>query len=98
MDQISKKIKMISQKLKELKNKFNRYGIDGYLIPKNDEYFSEFAKKDKLKTITGFDGSFGLAIILKKKNFLFVDGRYVCLLYTSPSPRDLSTSRMPSSA
>ena len=24
--------------------------------------------------------------------------RYPCLLYTSPSPRDLSTSRMPSSA
>ena len=26
------------------------------------------------------------------------DGLYTCLLYTSPSPRDLSTSRMPSSA
>ena len=25
-------------------------------------------------------------------------GDYYCLLYTSPSPRDLSTSRMPSSA
>jgi len=25
-------------------------------------------------------------------------GGYICLLYTSPSPRDLSTSRMPSSA
>ena len=25
-------------------------------------------------------------------------GYYSCLLYTSPSPRDLSTSRMPSSA
>ena len=25
-------------------------------------------------------------------------GKRVCLLYTSPSPRDLSTSRMPSSA
>ena len=25
-------------------------------------------------------------------------GSYTCLLYTSPSPRDLSTSRMPSSA
>ena len=24
--------------------------------------------------------------------------KYTCLLYTSPSPRDLSTSRMPSSA
>ena len=26
------------------------------------------------------------------------DVKYTCLLYTSPSPRDLSTSRMPSSA
>ena len=26
------------------------------------------------------------------------DGWHTCLLYTSPSPRDLSTSRMPSSA
>jgi len=76
MDQISKKIKMISQKLKDLKNELYHYGIDGYLVPKNDQYFSEFAQQDKLKTITGFNGSFGLAIILKKKNFLFVDGRY----------------------
>ena len=28
----------------------------------------------------------------------FVEQHEVCLLYTSPSPRDLSTSRMPSSA
>ena len=27
-----------------------------------------------------------------------VSGLNICLLYTSPSPRDLSTSRMPSSA
>ena len=31
-------------------------------------------------------------------SFRFVDGSKNCLLYTSPSPRDLSTSRMPSSA
>ena len=31
--------------------------------------------------------------------FASPDGQhYICLLYTSPSPRDLSTSRMPSSA
>ena len=29
---------------------------------------------------------------------LFGIAGYACLLYTSPSPRDLSTSRMPSSA
>ena len=28
----------------------------------------------------------------------YLEGLYTCLLYTSPSPRDLSTSRMPSSA
>ena len=67
MDQISKKIEMISQKLNKLKNKFYHHGVDGYILPKNDEYFSEFAQKDKLKTITGFNGSMGLAIILKKK-------------------------------
>ena len=34
------------------------------------------------------------AIILKVK----LGRSWICLLYTSPSPRDLSTSRMPSSA
>jgi len=29
---------------------------------------------------------------------ILTDPSYACLLYTSPSPRDLSTSRMPSSA
>ena len=32
------------------------------------------------------------------KNYQFSGGLHGCLLYTSPSPRDLSTSRMPSSA
>ena len=29
---------------------------------------------------------------------VLIGASYACLLYTSPSPRDLSTSRMPSSA
>ena len=35
-----------------------------------------------------------------REDFWFTEGLhfYLCLLYTSPSPRDLSTSRMPSSA
>ena len=39
---------------------------------------------------------------IKKAKYPFVDVHShqwrICLLYTSPSPRDLSTSRMPSSA
>ena len=36
--------------------------------------------------------------LLTDKRFKRVVMDYICLLYTSPSPRDLSTSRMPSSA
>jgi len=67
---------MIRHKLNNLKNKFKAYKIDGYIIPKNDEYFSEYAKNDRLNNITNFSGSAGVAIILKKNNYLFVDGRY----------------------
>ena len=67
---------MISNIIKKLRNKFNKYNIDGYIIPKNDEFFSEYAAIDRLKIISNFSGSAGLAIILKKNSYLFVDGRY----------------------
>ena len=67
---------MILKKIKILRKKFKQYDIDGYIIPKNDEYFSEYAKNDRLKNITGFSGSAGFAVVLKKQNYLFVDGRY----------------------
>ena len=67
---------MISAKIKNLRHKFNISKIDGYIVPKNDNYFNEYSSPDRLKFISNFDGSAGLAIILKKKNYLFVDGRY----------------------
>ena len=65
-------------KLKKLKKLFNKYKIDGYIVPKNDEFFGEYIPKhkDNLKFISNFSGSYGFALILKKKNYLFVDGRY----------------------
>ena len=67
---------MISIKIKKLRQKFLKYNIDGYIIPKNDKYFNEYSFPDRLKFISNFDGSAGLAVILFKKNYLFVDGRY----------------------
>ena len=66
------------EKINKLKTKFQEYNLDGYLIPKNDEFFSEYVPHDKddLQYISNFSGSYGLALILKKNNFLFVDGRY----------------------
>ena len=76
MDKISEENKMITNRIKILRDKFKYHKIDGYIIPKNDEFFSEYAENDRLKNISKFTGSAGLAIILKKNNYLFVDGRY----------------------
>ena len=66
----------MSKELDLLKKKFKKYNIDGYVIPKNDEFFGEYSKIDRLKIISNFTGSAGIAIVLKNKNYLFVDGRY----------------------
>ena len=67
---------MIKKRILKLRKFINLYNLDGYIVPKNDAYFSEFAYPDRLKNISDFNGSAGFAIILKKENFLFVDGRY----------------------
>ena len=66
----------MNKEVKELRKKFKKYGIDGYIIPKNDDYFTEYSKINRLKIISNFTGSAGLAIVLKNKNYLFTDGRY----------------------
>ncbi|MDC0179543.1 aminopeptidase P family protein [Candidatus Pelagibacter sp.] len=66
----------MNKELKELRKKFKKYDIDGYVIPKNDDYFTEYSKINRLKIISNFSGSAGLAIVLKDKNYLFTDGRY----------------------
>ena len=76
MDKIPKKDQMNKNKINILRKKFKKYKIDGYIIPKNDDYFSEYATNDRLKKITKFSGSAGIAVILKKNNYLFIDGRY----------------------
>ena len=56
----------------------------------NEEDLSKLLEKEKIKGYIGFDCT---AESLHVGSLL-----QICLLYTSPSPRDLSTSRMPSSA
>jgi Xaa-Pro aminopeptidase len=66
----------MKKEINELREKFIKYNIDGYVVPKNDDYFTEYSKINRLKIISNFSGSAGLAIILKNKNYLFTDGRY----------------------
>ena len=66
------------EKIKKLRQVFKKEKIDGYLISKNDQFFGEYIPdhNDRLKYISNFSGSYGYSIILKNKNYLFVDGRY----------------------
>ena len=57
----------MNKKIKILREKFKYYGIDGYIVPKNDDFFTEYSKINRLKIISNFSGSAGLAVILKKK-------------------------------
>ncbi len=75
MDKISEENKM-NKEIKILRSKFKKYAIEGYIVPKNDDYFTEYSKINRLKIISNFSGSAGLAVILKKENYLFTDGRY----------------------
>ena len=60
----------------EIKNFIQLNNLDGYILPKNDNYFTEYSKINNLKSITCFSGSAGFAIFLKNSRYLFVDGRY----------------------
>ena len=72
MDTLSKKIKMSM----EINNIILSNNLDGYILPKNDNYFTEYSKINYLKSITKFSGSAGFAVFLKNNKYLFVDGRY----------------------
>ena len=66
MAKISKKIEMI----KNIKKFINVKNLDGYIIPKNDNYFTEYSKINNLYKVTNFTGSAGFALILKEYQLL----------------------------
>jgi Xaa-Pro aminopeptidase len=53
-------------------------GVDALLVPRADEHQGEYvpASAERLKWLTGFTGSAGLAVLTRRAAALFVDGRY----------------------
>ena len=62
--------------INKIKRIIIKKNLDGYIVPKNDKFFTEYSKISNLELVSNFSGSAGFAIILRKKNYLFVDGRY----------------------
>ena len=52
--------------------------LTGFIIPRQDEFQGEYvaAYAERLNWLSGFAGSWGLAILTGKKGAIFVDGRY----------------------
>lgn len=67
-----------TEKLKSLRNLLGQYELDGWLVPRADDHQGEYVAPyaERLRWMTGFDGSAGMAIVLKDRAALFVDGRY----------------------
>ncbi|HEY2890444.1 MAG TPA: aminopeptidase P family N-terminal domain-containing protein, partial [Dongiaceae bacterium] len=65
-------------RLAALRKELVRRGLDGFLVPRADEHQGEYVppRAERLRWLTGFTGSAGLAIVLSDKAAVFVDGRY----------------------
>lgn len=86
--------KLSSERLTKLRAAIAELGVDAFIIPLNDEFHGEAAPaaSERLKWLTGFTGSAGVAAITADEAAIFVDGRYT-LQVRSEVNTDLFTPR-----
>jgi Xaa-Pro aminopeptidase len=68
----------LPERLAALRALMANQSLDAVLVPRGDEHLGEYVppSAERLSWLTGFTGSAGLAVILKDRAALFVDGRY----------------------
>ena len=66
------------ERLAALRAELRQRGLDGFVVPLNDEYHGEYVpmRGQRLAWLTGFTGSAGVALVLPDKAAVFTDGRY----------------------
>ncbi len=66
------------ENLPKLRKVLSANRLDGLLVPHQDEYNNEYLPdhNKRLMWVSGFTGSAGFAVVLKKRAAIFVDGRY----------------------
>jgi len=86
-----------TDRIKELRRLMAAQKLDAYLVPRADEHQGEYvpASAARLRYLTGFTGSAGLAVIGKKTAVLFVDGRYTVQARTEVEPGLIEISMVP---
>jgi Xaa-Pro aminopeptidase len=66
------------ERVMRLRDELKRRNLDGFIIPRQDEFQGEYVAPyaERLRWLTGFAGSWGLAILMRNRGAIFVDGRY----------------------
>lgn len=66
------------ERVTRLREELQRRQLDGFIIPRQDEFQGEYVAPyaERLRWLSGFAGSWGLAILMRDRAAIFVDGRY----------------------
>jgi Xaa-Pro aminopeptidase len=67
-----------ADRLDDLRAELRRRALDGLIVPRTDEHQGEYVplRAERLRWLTGFAGSAGVAVVLADSAAIFVDGRY----------------------
>ncbi len=77
-----------AERLATVRQKMTNQGLDGFIVPRSDEHLGEYvpASAERLKWLTGFSGSAGVAVVLAERAAVFSDGRYTLQLRLETDP------------
>ena len=78
---------------KEINDKINQLLNNGFAFP---EHLTSEERDEVEQSLLSWYDKYGISSFIEEEMIYTTDG--TCLLYTSPSPRDVEESRMPSSA
>jgi len=84
-------------RVSQLRAELAKQGLAGFIVPRADEHQNEYvpANAERLRWLTGFAGSAGLAVVLKDTAALFVDGRYTQQVKTEADASLFEFRRVP---
>jgi len=71
--------KNTGQHVKLLRRAMAEGRLDAFIVPREDAFQGEYvpAANERLKWLTGFGGSAGVAVVMARQAAIFVDGRYI---------------------
>ena len=87
----------VAERVKAFAPRWHKSKIDAVLVPRADKHQGEYvpASAERLKWLTGFSGSAGIAVVAKRSAVLMIDGRYTVQAGAETEPRHFEVSLFP---